>query len=441
MQHNIFGLLAAGMIACCMASCNNAGDTAIAKNDTAVIHATDTIIPVTKTSAVVRDTANIAFNTDTGAFHLVPHHIVLQKGVALDVRIPEGYHISVAAEGLRRLRFLTKSPDGRLFATDMYDRSDNKKGSVYIFSHWIDSAHRFLKIDTFLHHLHNPNQVAFYTKGDSSFVYVAETGQLSYYAYHAGDTVASGAPTLIANFPDYGLSYKYGGWHLTRSIAFHNDKLYVSVGSSCNACIEKEDVRATVLQMNPDGTDKKIFAAGLRNSVGIKFIGNQLWATSMGRDLIGPDKPEDLLLRVDEGITYHWPYYYQYQGQVYPDAQMQDSATRQGLHIPPPPPIAFAGFKAHSAPLGLDYFHDFDDPHLNNAMLVALHGSTSVWRERGNEIVKVNGRNHYTSVVTGFLTGKTENERKGRPCDVLMNDTKSFFFTDDLNGVLYYVWK
>lgn len=157
--------------------------------------------------------------------------------------------------------------------------------------------------------------------------------------------------------------------------------------------------------------------------------------------MIGPDKPEDLLLRVDEGVTYHWPYYYQYQGQVYPDAQMQDSSVRQGLQVPPPPPVAFAGFKAHSAPLGLDYFHDFDDPHLNNALLVALHGSTSVWRERGNEIVKVNGKNNYTPVVTGFLTGKTENERKGRPCDVLMNDAQSFFFTDDLNGVLYYVWK
>lgn len=281
MQQHLLGLLSAGIIAGCITSCSNGGTTNAVKNDSVVVHATDTNIPIAKTGVVVRDTSRIAFNTDTVSFHLIPHHIVLQKGVELDVRIPEGYHISVAAKGLRRLRFLAKSPDGKLFATDMYDRSDNKKGAVYIFSQWTDSAHRFLKIDTFLQHLHNPNQVAFYTKGDSSFIYVAETGQLSYYVYHAGDTVASGAARVIANFPDYGLSYKYGGWHLTRSIAFLNDKLYVSVGSSCNACIEKEDVRATVLQMNPDGTGKKIFAAGLRNSVGIKFIGQQLWATSM----------------------------------------------------------------------------------------------------------------------------------------------------------------
>jgi len=422
-------------------SCNN--NTAAVKEikDTTVIAARDTVVYPVKKENPVRDTSTIDINTDTGAFHLVPHPVSLQKGVELNVRIPEGYHISVAAEGLRRLRFLTKSPDGKLFATDMYDRSDNIKGRVYLFSDWNDTTHRFEKVYTFLDNLHNPNQVSFYTSKDSMYIYVAETGQLNYYVYHAGDTIAGGPPTTIAAFPDYGLSYKYGGWHLTRSIAFHNNKLYVSVGSSCNACIEKEDVRATVLEMNPDGTNKTIYASGLRNSVGIKWVGKQLWATSMGRDLIGPDKPEDLLLHVEKGITYHWPYYYQYNGRIFADAQMQDSAGINTITVPAAPPLAFAGFKAHSAPLGLEYFNGFADARLNNAILVALHGSTSVWRERGNEIVKVNGRNNYTPVVTGFLTGKTENERKGRPCDVLMNDPQSFFFTDDLNGVLYYVWK
>ncbi|HTL06737.1 MAG TPA: PQQ-dependent sugar dehydrogenase [Chitinophagaceae bacterium] len=387
------------------------------------------------------DSTDTRLNLDTTAFTLVKHHIVLTKGIDLDLSIPKGYGISVAAEGLPRLRFLTKSPDGRLFATGMYDKSDNRKGVVYSFTDWDDSLHQFKTTRTFLHHLHNPNQAVFYVKGDSSYLYVAETSQLVRYRYVAGDTMPTGNPQVIATFPDYGLSYKYGGWHLTRSIAFHNDKLYVSVGSSCNACIEKEPVRATILQMNPDGSDQQIFASGLRNAVGILWMGNQLWATSMGRDLIGPDKPEDLLQTVEQGKIYHWPYFYQYQQQVYPDVQMQDSAVAQHIAIPPMPPTAFAGFKAHSAPLGLAYFKAFDDPQLNNALLVALHGSTSVWRERGNAIVKVNGGNNYVAVVTGFLTGKTEADRKGRPCDVLMNDRQSFFFTDDHNGVLYYVWK
>ena len=64
---------------------------------------------------------------------------------------------------------------------------------------------------------------------------------------------------MLATFPDYGLSYKYGGWHLTRTIAFSPaGKLYISVGSSCNACVEKEKVRASVIEMNPDGSTSAI---------------------------------------------------------------------------------------------------------------------------------------------------------------------------------------
>lgn len=62
---------------------------------------------------------------------------------------------------------------------------------------------------------------------------------------------------MIATFPDYGLNYKYGGWHLTRTIAIGAGKLYVSVGSSCNACEEEEPIRATVLEMYADAEFSK----------------------------------------------------------------------------------------------------------------------------------------------------------------------------------------
>jgi len=39
-------------------------------------------------------------------------------------------------------------------------------------------------------------------------------------------------------------------------------------------------------------------------------------------------------------------------------------------------------------------------------------------------------------LIDGFLKGKT---RVGRPCDIIQNDDKSFFFTDDYAGVVYYV--
>ncbi len=374
------------------------------------------------------------FNYEIKTVHFKDVPVRLRSGKNFLLQIPDSYNLSVAAEGHNRLRFLARSPDGRLFATDMFDRSDNTKGRVLIFEGWNEKTKTFEKITTYLSGLHNPNQVAFY----NGYIYVAETDKLSRYTYVSGDSVPRTSPELLAKFPAYGLSYKYGGWHLTRSLAFHNSKLYVSIGSSCNACIEKEDLRASILEMDPDGKNKVIYANGLRNAVGIKWIGDELWATNMGRDLIGPDKPEDVFLKVQRDGYYGWPFYFQYQNKMLNDPEFKDSVNPIKQKLSPP---AFAAFKAHSAPLGFDHFKDFSDPLINNSVLVCLHGSTSVWRQRGNSIVKVGKGSNYTEIVKGFLSGKTEADRHGRPCDVMMWDNHSFFFTDDLNGVLYYVWK
>ncbi len=420
-------MLVAGLICCKAGPANNAVEI---KNSVAV----KSVSPGEMNAAPAIE-EEVTFNT-TAAAALKKDSVLIKlaNGKSFNLSVPHGFHIGIAAEGLKRLRFLTMSPDNRLFATDMFDRSDNNNGRVLIFEEWNEKEHRFEKISTFLAGLHNPNQVAFY----KNYIYIAETDKLTRYAYNAGDMQPLGNAQTLATFPAYGLGYKYGGWHLTRSLAFHNDKLYVSVGSSCNACIEKEEVRASVVEMNPDGTGMKFFARGLRNSVGIKWIANDLWVTTMGRDLIGPDKPEDLFMKIKRDGYYGWPFYFQYHNKIYSDDQFKDSARATYVKRPE---VGFAGFKAHSAPLGFEYMKDFDDDNIGNSVLVCLHGSTSVWRERGNSVVKVEGRNKYSDIVSGFLKGKTEAGRFGRPCDVMMKDKRSFFFTDDWNGVLYFVWK
>ena len=369
---------------------------------------------------------------------LTGHPISLKKKISFDLKIPVGYRISIAAEGLKRPRFFAKSPDGRLFITDMHNLSDNKEGRVLILEDWDDAGKNFKKINTYLDSLHNPNQVAFYKNDSVTLLYIAETGKLSTYYYSAGDLKPSEGPTIIATFPDHGLDYKYGGWHLTRSLAFYNNKLYVSVGSSCDACVEKEDKRAVIVEMNPDGTDEKIFARGLRNAVGMKWVRDQLWVTHMGRDNRGPDKPEELMHTVVKDGFYGWPYYYQYNKRIISDTAFLKAKRHPWVKKPLPAPITF---KAHAAPLGLEYFSGFADPMLDNSFLVALHGSTSVWRQRGNAVVQVMRNGSYREVVSGFLQGTTENKRFGRPCDVLQWDERSFFISDDKNGVIYYVWK
>lgn len=360
--------------------------------------------------------------------------VKLSTGDSFPLLIPKGFHISVAYETGSRIRFMAMSPDGRLFVTDMKNLSDNKKGELLVFENWNEAEKKFLKKTVYLSNLHNPNQVGFY-KG---YLYVAETDKLSRYPYQPGSTTVLGKPEIIATFPDYGLGYKYGGWHLTRSIAFKDNKIYVSVGSSCNACIEKEPVRATIIQMNVDGSQPVIYAKGLRNSVGINFIGSELWVTSMGRDWIGDDRPNDLFQKIDSGGYYGWPFYYQYNKQVFEDTAFKDSAKPKELVKPA---VAFMGLKAHSAPLGFAYLKNFDDPKLKNSVLICLHGPVVIKKPIGYSIVKAGQNDVYVDVISGFLTGKTNADKHGRPCDVMRKDEQSFYFTDDHKGVLYYVYK
>ena len=403
--------------------------------------ANTTTTPVAETPSVKTDISTpFELNTDDNPIELVGQPIALKKGVNLTLNMPKGFNVSVAYEGLDRPRFLTISPDNRYFLTDMWNRSDNKRGKVYILDNWNDTEHRFTSIKTFTEGLHNGNQVAFFKDKEVMYIYVSESGKITRYPYESGDDKPRGQGEIVIKMPDAGTSYKYGGWHMTRSMAFHGGKLYVSIGSGCNACVEKEEIRSTIMQMNPDGSDVKYYARGVRNAVGMKWIGDKLWVTNMGRDQIGADVPEDMFHTIEEGKYYGFPFYYQFRGKILADKTFKDSIRPA---FTTDPPVAFCGFKAHSAPLGFDYFKDFDDSALKNGFLVALHGSNTVSRERGYAVVKVNGTNSYTDIVTGFLPkgSKEDKDRLGRPCDVMMRDKKSFFVTDDMNGVLYFFWK
>ncbi|GAC1446831.1 MAG: hypothetical protein NVSMB56_09260 [Pyrinomonadaceae bacterium] len=86
----------------------------------------------------------------------------------------------------------------------------------------------------------------------------------------------------------------------------------VSVGSQTNDDVEAEPMRAAITEFNADGTSKRIFAAGLRNAVGLAF--NQttktLWATINERDGLGDDLVPDYFASIKDGGFYGWPYSY-----------------------------------------------------------------------------------------------------------------------------------
>ena len=372
------------------------------------------------------------------ALKLTPRRISLADGRSFDLNVPEGFEISVAAQGLRRVRFLARSPDGRIFVTDMYNRTDNEKGVVYVLDGFDPAEKRFKSTIPYLTGLRNPNSLAFYTDGNGvDWLYLALTDRLVRYRYKAGDNAPSGEPETLATFPASGLSYKYGGWHLTRTvIAGGNGKIYVAVGSSCNACEEKEEVRAAILEMDPDGASQRFFARGLRNAVGLRWVDGQLFATDMGADHLGDHKPADTLYIVRDGGQYGWPYCFQSGPKVYADPKLNPRGEKMSCREVP---TAYTAFDAHSSPLGLERFDARNDPALGDVLLVALHGSSKKSLKRGYRLVRVTGPGAPPEdFIDGFLqAGKV----RGRPADILRLGPDAFLFTDDYAGVVYYVYK
>jgi glucose/arabinose dehydrogenase len=368
---------------------------------------------------------------------LIPHKITLANSKSYTLNLADGYEIDVAAEGLKRVRFMSRSPDDRIFVTDMFNLTDNKKGVVYILDSFDKATRRFKKVIPYLTNLRNPNSVAFYTdRNGADWFYLALTDRLLRYRYEAGANKPSGQPETLATFPDYGLGYKYGGWHLTRTIAVgSNGKIYVSVGSSCNSCEEKEQVRATVVEMDPDGKNKRFFARGLRNAVGLKWVDGVLYATNMGADHLGPNRPADTLTEVTANGNYGWPYCFQSGARVFTDPKLNPSGSKLDCSKAVK---AFAPFPAHSSPLGLEYFDSSWNSPLRESFLVALHGSTTKSLNRGYKVVSVarNGR------LADFLTGFIQNGIiYGRPADIFRLTDDGFLITDDRAGVVYYISK
>ena len=223
-----------------------------------------------------------------------------------DPQSSANFTINVAAQGMRRLRFLTPSPDGRIFATDMHDLGDNTLGTVYILRRLGRKDRQIcedLQVSRSSTQPENLPPIRNLHKTGSprsrGCIFHSPTDCFAISTVPA--TSATGPPEVLASYPDYGLNYKYGGWHLTRTVALATlhgkPRLYVTVGSLCDACNEKEEIRATLTAMDPDGAHQEILARGLRNAVGMEFIpsidGGALFATNMGADHLGNQAPED----------------------------------------------------------------------------------------------------------------------------------------------------
>ncbi|MGE5707083.1 MAG: PQQ-dependent sugar dehydrogenase [Bacteroidota bacterium] len=331
------------------------------------------------------------------------------------IRLPEGFRLSVFAENLPGVRFMALSPTGELTV------SRPKAGQILLLPDRNGDG-RADRTIVFARKLDRPHGLAW--KGGA--LYVAETGAILKLEDRNGDGVSEKQETLTRDLPA-------GGGHWTRTLVFGPDGgMYVSVGSSCNACREKDPRRATVLRFSPDGKRLTIFARGLRNSVGLAFhpITKELWGTDNGRDYLGDDLPPDELNAIKQGGDYGWP-------GCYGDKRVDPSfGTRASCEKTLSPALSFP---AHVAPLGIAFYtgKKFPSEYQNDAF-VAFHGSWNKSKPDGYKVIRVRFRQGRPTGWKDFATGFLRNgEAWGRPVDVLVARDGALLVSDDKGGRIF----
>jgi len=366
---------------------------------------------------------------------LLPINLSTTTVSGIQYRVAEPFNLYVAADELGKARFIDISPDGRLFVPDMVDYQLSREGKITILENFNEGAKRFEIKHTYLSGLRGPNSVAFYRdESGQDWLYLALTKNLIRYRYNAGDTKPSGEPEVIIEFPNtQAENAKSVVWHITRTLLFDGDKLYVSIGSGCNSCEHAGgELRGMVMVMNPDGSGAKMYANGLRNAVGMTFADETMYVTENGADHLGWNAPDEMMYTIIQGEHYGWPYCYESGGEIKSD----NSVLWEEPINCDEAPRTFVSFEPHSAPLGIEYFENAHGT-LQNTFLVALHGSFDPEIKAGYKIMRVT-RNGEKDVFMDGFQNKT-GERFARPVDFLEWDENSFFFTDDFGGKLYYV--
>lgn len=328
-------------------------------------------------------------------------------------RVPSGFRIETVTDALPGARMMAFSPDGRLFVTQ------TQSGKVTVVPIGGGSPTPWAT------DLNRPHGIAFH----GGYLYVAENDAVVRWPYRAGSAKAPGAPQRVAALPS-------GGMHFTRSLGFGPDgRMYVSVGSSCNSCVESDPHRAAILQFTADGQNERIYASGLRNAVGFTWDGaGQMWATENGTDNMGDNFPPDELNRIRDGGFYGWPFVY---GNQIPDRRYGARAAAMVKRTTPP---AFT-VTAHSAPLGLAFYQGSRFPAgYRGDLFAALHGSWNRSTPSGYKVVRIhfeNGRPvRANDFVTGFGLGQSA---WARPVGILTAADGSLLITDDKGGNLFRV--
>ncbi|MBC6697105.1 PQQ-dependent sugar dehydrogenase [Hymenobacter puniceus] len=290
--------------------------------------------------------------------------------------------------------------------------------------------------ETFLANLNQP--LGMLVLGD--YFYVANTDGVLRYAYKPGQTKITGPGQKILDLPAGGYNN-----HWTRNLLASADgsKIYISVGSGSNVGengMENEQRRANILEINPDGSGEKIYAAGLRNPVGMGWAPGTktLWTAVNERDELGDDLVPDYLTSVQPGAFYGWPYAY-----FGPKEDPRRKGERPDLVKKTLVPEVALG--PHTASLGLAFYDGQAFPtRYQKGAFVGQHGSWNRSEFTGYKVVFVpfaSGKpaGKMEDFVTGFIANAPEKEVYGRPVGVTTMPDGSLLVLDDAGNKVWRV--
>ncbi|HNR14666.1 MAG TPA: PQQ-dependent sugar dehydrogenase [Thermodesulfobacteriota bacterium] len=233
-----------------------------------------------------------------------------------------------------------------------------------------------------------------------------------------------------------------GGRHPNRTIAFGPDEmLYISIGSTCNCCIEEHPESASIVRVAADGSTREIFATGLRNTIGFDWHPESklLYGMDHGTDWLGDDFPPEELNRLEQGKHYGWPFVYG-RGKLidlqdYPEQFDSEAYVAKSTS-------SLLEYTAHSAPIQMVFYtaSQFPEEYRNDAF-VAMHGSWNRKPPSGYEVTRItfdNGRpTGVEPFLTGFLLDGDRPQTFARPAGIAVAKDGSLLVGCDTTGVVY----
>jgi len=345
-------------------------------------------------------------------------------------QVPAGFKVEEYIAGLDGPRMIRTAPNGDFFV------SESKIGDIRVFR-GITTSGKAEQMAVFASGLNRPFGINFYPPGPNpQWVYVANTDSIVRFPYQSGDLQARGPAEHIADVPG-------GDSHWTRDIQFSPDgkKMFVSVGSASN--VDDPDVtpgeknRADVLELNPDGSEMRVFAYGIRNCVGLALNSKtgELWCSVNERDGLGDNLVPDYITHVQEGGYYGWPWWYMGSHQDPRHAgkhpELKDKVITPDVILHP-----------HNASLGLTFYDGKQFPaEYQGDIFASEHGSWNRSVRVGYEVIRIplHQTGHATGEYEDFMTGfVVDNEHVwGRPVAITVAPDGSLLVTDDTYNAIW----